>query len=221
MINLENNTMDLDFFKKIRYLCYDNENLYKQILDSFSPSQFESKLNLIKKLSHLNLINEKTNIAVFACWFNSIFVSLLHDKVNSITVYDMDSKSINIGKKILAHFPNVKFHKADIFQFKNHKHNLANIDIVFNTSCEHMVSMRNWPNYKYTKKDTIFVFQSNNMTHIKDHINCVNSIEDFIKQLPLDFKVISTDEVNLKDGTRFSVIGKCDKWRGKFEEDYL
>ena len=32
IINLENNTMDLDFFKRIRYLCWDNDDLYKLVL---------------------------------------------------------------------------------------------------------------------------------------------------------------------------------------------
>ena len=208
MINLKNNTMDLDFFKKIRFLCYDNDDLYKQILDSFSPSQFKSKLNLIKMLDNLNVINEKTDIAVFGCWFNSIIGSLLHNRVNSITGYDVDSQATHIGKKLFENISNIKFEKSDIFKFGEHKKKLDDIDIIINTSCEHMKPLKEWPYWNLIKNKTIFALQSNNMFHIKDHTNCVKSIEYFIKQLPSKFKVISTDEVTLKDGIRFTIIGK-------------
>lgn len=211
IINLENNTMDLDFFKRIRYLCWDNDDLYKQILDSFSPSQFKSKLNLIKMLDNLNVINEKTDIAVFGCWFNSTIGSLLHNRVNNITGYDVDSQAIHIGKKLFENVLNINFEKADIFKFGRHKKKLNNIDIIINTSCEHMKPLKEWSHWNNIKNKTIFALQSNNMFHIKDHTNCVKSIEDFIKQLPPKFKVIFTDEVTLKDGIRFTIIGKYEK----------
>jgi hypothetical protein len=49
MIDINNYTVDFDFFENIRKLCYDlDSKLYKDLLDSFSPSQFKSKNELIK-----------------------------------------------------------------------------------------------------------------------------------------------------------------------------
>ena len=53
-----------------------------------------------------------------------------------------------------------------------------------------------------------FAFQSNNMFDIEGHINCVNTIEDFKKQLPNNAKVLIEDEIKDDRGIRFTLIGK-------------
>ena len=210
-INIENHTIDFDFFENIRKLCYDTDSkLYKDLLDSFSPSQFESKKELIKQLNNVkNLKN--CNIAVFGCWYNSIFGSLLHTTANSIVGYDIDSKVLHIGKKLFKGIKNIEFNKADIFKFGKYKHTLQNTDIIINTSCEHMLPMKNWNYWNRTHKNTIFAFQSNNMDHIDDHTNCVYSIDEFINQMPTQFKTISTSETHLDNGIRYTLIGKYEK----------
>ena len=212
MININNYTIDFDFFENIRKLCYDlDSKLYKDLLDSFSPSQFKSKVELIAKLNNQNIVNTNSNIAVLGCWYNSIFGSLLHNKVNSIVGYDIDSTALNIGKKLFKGIKNIEFNKADIFKFGKYKHTLQNIDIIINTSCEHMLPMKNWNYWNRTHKNTIFAFQSNNMDHIDDHTNCVYSIDEFINQMPTQFKTISTSETHLDNGIRYTLIGKYEK----------
>ena len=46
------------------------------------------------------------------------------------------------------------------------------------------------------------------MEGIKGHINCVNDIEQFKKQLPVTSKVLAKDEVTDERGTRFLLVGK-------------
>jgi hypothetical protein len=46
------------------------------------------------------------------------------------------------------------------------------------------------------------------MTDIEGHINCVNTIEDFKKQLPDNAKVLIEDEIKDDRGIRFTLIGK-------------
>ena len=53
-----------------------------------------------------------------------------------------------------------------------------------------------------------FAFTSNNMTDIEGHINCINSIEEFEKQLPVTSKVLDKNEVTDERGTRFLLVGK-------------
>ena len=56
--------------------------------------------------------------------------------------------------------------------------------------------------------NSYFAFQSNAMFDIPTHINCVNTIEDFKKQLPNNAKVLIEDEIEDYRGTRFTLIGK-------------
>ena len=88
-------------------------------------------------------------------------------------------------------------------------------NLVINTSCEHMKSMKDWgpsPEYKtpWWKRfeNTHFAFQSNAMFDIPTHSNCVNNIEEFKKQLPDNAKVLIEDEIPDERGTRFTLIGK-------------
>ena len=53
-----------------------------------------------------------------------------------------------------------------------------------------------------------FAFTSNNMFDIEGHINCVNNIEEFKKQLPDTSKVLSENEVTDERGSRYLLVGK-------------
>ena len=53
-----------------------------------------------------------------------------------------------------------------------------------------------------------FAYTSNNMFDIKGHINCVNNIEEFKKQLPDTAKVLSENEVTDERGSRYLKVGK-------------
>ena len=46
------------------------------------------------------------------------------------------------------------------------------------------------------------------MFDIPTHINCVNNIEEFKKQLPDRAEVLIEDEIPDERGTRFTLIGK-------------
>ena len=46
------------------------------------------------------------------------------------------------------------------------------------------------------------------MFGIEGHINCVNNIEEFKKQLPDTSKVLSENEVTDERGSRYLLVGK-------------
>jgi len=98
---------------------------------------------------------------------------------------------------------NVDFITSDVFHI-DRKGRIQNANLIINTSCEHMRSM------KELKLDTksYFAYQSNNMTNIEGHINCVNNIEEFKNELPNNAKVLIEDEIKDDRGTRFLLIGK-------------
>jgi len=211
VINIENNIVDLNFFNKVIKEIKNNDKIKsKKIIESFSPNQFQCKIKLIELLDNINVINEKTNIAVFGCWFNSILGSVLSKRVNKIVGYDMDEYTITLGKRLFKDHKNVEFVHCDVF--KEYKNNIS-FDIIINTSCEHMPPMKDWPYWNHIKPGTIFAFQSNNMHWEDEHTNCVYSLQQFEKQLPSSFEVIAKDETIIDKQTaweyiRYTLIGR-------------
>jgi len=212
MINYNKKTVDLEFFKTVLKEVRNRDiNISDRLLDSLSYTQFESKFRIIEMLYNTGLISKNSEITVFGCWFNSILAATLHKDVKSITGYDLDKNVINTAKKIFKNQQNVHFYIMDIF--KNFNDVTSNSNLLINTSCEHMPPMNTWPFWHRIKKNTYFLFQSHNLTHIEDHINCVNSIEEFKNQMPKKCKILHTDilEETMRDeknGKRFTLIGQ-------------
>ena len=195
----------------------------KDMLDSFSPNQFLSKMNLINHIKSLNILDKESEIVIFGSWYGSILVPAFYDEVKLITCIDSDRKVILKSKNMYKDYPKVDFIEGDVFD-KRIWHRFKEDDdwdlfkrcnLVINTSCEHMKSMKDWgpsPEYKtpWWKRfeNTHFAFQSNAMFDIPTHSNCVNNIEEFKKQLPDNAKVLIEDEIPDERGTRFTLIGK-------------
>ena len=184
----------------------------KDLLDSFSPNQFLSKMNLINHINNLNILTKNSQIVIFGSWYGSILIPAFYDKVKKITCIDQDSKVINRAKYELFKDLDVDFITGDVFEFRNA---YKNANLFINTSCEHMKPMKEWgpaPEYKNPWWDRVspayFAFQSNAMFDIPTHINCVKNIEEFKKQLPDKAEVLVEDEIPDDRGTRFTLIGK-------------
>ena len=226
--------LDLNLLKNIMEEVRENADL----LDSYSPNQFKSKLNLINHIKSLNILNKDSEIVIFGCWYGSILVPAFYDDVKLITAIDKDRKVILTAKnKLFQDFPKVDFIEGDVFdprvihRFKEDRDwdFFKRCNLIINTSCEHMRPMNEWgpagpkSRFKDSKfgipktfkepwwsrcKNTYFAFQSNAMFDIPTHTNCVNTIEEFKKQLPSNAKVLIEDEVPDERGTRFTLVGK-------------
>tara|TARA_B110000285_G_scaffold120333_1_gene136095 strand:- start:11 stop:643 length:633 start_codon:yes stop_codon:yes gene_type:complete len=184
----------------------------KALLDSYSPNQFLSKLNLINHIRSLNILNKDSEIVIFGSWYGSILIPAFYDEVKKITCIDQDPKVISRAKHNLFKDLDIDFIAGDVFEFRDQ---YKTADLFINTSCEHMKPMREWgpaPTYKNPWWDRVspayFAFQSNAMFDIPTHINCVNNIEEFIKQLPDRAEVLIEDKIADERGTRFTLIGK-------------
>ena len=184
----------------------------RDLLDSYSPNQFLSKLNLINHIRSLDILNKDSEIVIFGSWYGSILIPAFYDEVKRITCIDQDPKVISRAKYNLFKDLDVDFITGDVFEFRD---SFKNTDLFINTSCEHMKPMREWgptPEYKNPWWDRVspayFAFQSNAMFDIPTHINCVNNIEEFKQQLPDRAEVLIEDEIPDERGTRFTLIGK-------------
>ena len=185
----------------------------KDLLDSFSPNQFKSKINLVNHIEDLDILNKDSEIVIFGSWYGSILIPAFYNKVKKITAIDMDPKVISIAKYKLFKDLDIDFITGDVFE--KYRDQYTSCDLFINTSCEHMKPMKEWgsaPTYKNPWWDRVspayFAFQSNAMFDIPTHINCVNNIEEFKKQLPDRAEVLIEDEIPDERGTRFTLIGK-------------
>tara|TARA_B100000035_G_scaffold296893_1_gene289210 strand:- start:482 stop:1066 length:585 start_codon:yes stop_codon:yes gene_type:complete len=192
--------MDVKLLQNIMEEVREN----KDLLDSFSPNQFKSKLKLINHIKDLNILNKNSEIVIFGCWYGSILIPSFYDEVKRITAIDKDPKVISKAKYKIFKDYNVDFISKDVFDWAPDSSRIKKTDLIINTSCEHMPSM------KKLNLDTksYFAYTSNNMYDIEGHINCVSSIEEFKWQLPDNAKVIKEDRIVDDRGTRFMLIGK-------------
>tara|TARA_B100000029_G_scaffold2524_1_gene3076 strand:+ start:1250 stop:1849 length:600 start_codon:yes stop_codon:yes gene_type:complete len=194
--------IDLQLFKNIMQEGKTNTDL----LDSYSPNQFKSKERLIKHIRDMLIISTNSEIVILGGWYGSILIPALKE-VKRITLIDLDKEVVSIAKnRLFSHYKNVDFITSDVFH-SDRKGRIQNADLIINTSCEHMRSM------KELKLDTkaYFAYTSNNMYDIEGHINCVNSIDEFKEQLPNNAKVLIEDKIEDSRGTRFMLIGKYEK----------
>lgn len=192
--------IDLQLFKNIMAEARHNLDL----LDSFSPNQFKSKERLINHIRDLNIVNEKSEIVIFGGWYGSILIPAFKE-VKQITLIDIDKDVISIAKnRLFTHYTNVDFISKDVFEWAPDSSRIKKCNLIINTSCEHMQPM------KELNLDTksYFAYQSNNMTNIVGHINCVRDIEEFKSQLPDNANVMIEDEIKDDRGTRFLLIGQ-------------
>jgi|TARA_B110000211_G_scaffold39283_1_gene40246 hypothetical protein len=185
----------------------------RDLLDSFSPNQFKSKINLVNHIKSLNILNKNSEIVIFGSWYGSLLIPAFYDEVKKITCIDQDVKVTSRAKFKLFKDFNIEWISDDVFS--NFRDQFKTTDLFINTSCEHMKPMREWgpaPTYKNPWWDRVspayFAFQSNAMFDIPTHINCVNNIEEFKKQLPDRAEVLIEDEIPDERGTRFTLIGK-------------
>tara|TARA_Y100001935_G_scaffold236747_1_gene221665 strand:+ start:2619 stop:3203 length:585 start_codon:yes stop_codon:yes gene_type:complete len=192
--------MDLTLFKKIVAEARHN----KDLLDSVSPNQYRSKEVLIKHVENLQLVDQNSEIVIFGGWYGTILIPAFK-YVDKITLIDKDKDVIGIAKnRLFDHYKNVDFISKDVFDWAPDSKRIKTCNLIINTSCEHMPSM------KKLELDTksYFAYQSNNMYDIEGHINCVSSIEEFKWQLPDNAKVMVEDKITDERGTRFLLVGK-------------
>ena len=193
--------VDLQLFKNIMAEGRNNTDL----LDSYSPNQFKSKERLIKLLKDQLILNTNFEIVILGCWYGSILIpSLKHSK--RITAIDINPTTISIAKnRLFSHYENVDWITSDVFD-ENRYGRIKNANLIINTSCENMKSMKHLSALKESK--AIFALQSNNMYEIHDSVNCVKSIDEFKKQLPDNAKVLNEDTLSDDRGIRFTLIGQ-------------
>ena len=189
----------IDFIKRLfkiqRHIGPEETDM---LIRSMAGHQFESKERLFELLEVVDF----NDVGILGCWTCSVMGLHLLDK--KVTGYDMDQAAIDLGRQL---FPTFEFKHKDVFEMKPEF--VRDHDLIINTSCEHMPPMSKWPYWRELQKGTYVAFQSNNMFHLEEeHINCVSSAEEFIKQMPHFVQILAKDTYKMDNGyERYTLVG--------------
>ncbi len=235
VLSVTNPTVNIKTLCNILKTVRDQSENRQDIFDSFSDNQIASKTALLKKLFTLDFLNKHSNVVIWGSWYGSILIPQLTNHVNKIVCMDIDEKPLNIAKnKFFTHYKNIDYVSGDVFE--HYRDIYQKVNLIINTSCEHMKPMKDWPWFRFSSmatdavhpkgyaddkphrrkvyqsaklsSDCYFAFQSNNMFDIEGHVNCVNSMDQFKEQLPERAEVLIEEEVEDTRGTRYMLIGK-------------
>lgn len=195
--------MDIQYLTKISNVIREGVSAGLDVFDfanSFSKTQLESKMWLVKTLSEQNY-TKSPSILILGGWYGSYLVPLLNEYIKPSHIYfnDVDKRCLIIATQLHTQ-KNISFHHFDATEEYTH----FNADIVINTSCEHM----SW--YKEMLKegsDTLFVLQSCDEENDPGHVNVSHSTDEFVNKLKLS-RVFFKARKSLGHKNRFMVIGK-------------
>ena len=222
ILNVSNQSVDYTTIDNVMQTIHEHVDRKDDILDSFSSNQCRSKSSLLNAVDKLDILDANSTVVIWGGWYGSILIPHLANKVKKIINIDLDDEATKISKKFFSNFENVDYICDDIF--KKYRDVYLNTNLIINTSCEHMLPMKEWKWFGAgaMSKDTnteifrnpklpddcYFAFQSNNMFDIEGHINCVNSLEEFKDQLPERAKVLHEEKIVDTRGTRYMLVGK-------------
>ena len=196
------------------------------IFGSLSPNQLSSKIWLIENLNKicnkLETINHK--IEIVGSWYGYPLIEYLKNNISieKIECWDIDKEARMISNMYNQIFESKDFVSVYDKNYWEHSRDGSEATLLINTSSEHMKESFHMMDQLHRKnkfyvKDPIIVIQSNNMYHINDHINCVNSEEELVDKHKIR-EVLYSGSQNIVEWhderieetkyKRFMVIGK-------------
>lgn len=213
---------DRDTLNTVKRLLDNYPDRMMDILNSLSENQYASKDWLIDKLNEYphhykyKTLDKKINICILASWYGLLAYQMIEKftlkKIANIDCIDFDPKSKVVAKKLWKKIDSdnltngkltyVKFIEQDIKDIKN-----LNYPIVICTSCEHLNQQTIYDTINKIEENTLVVLQSNNYKEINEHINCVNTKEDFANQYVSKLRNIKMYEKDFIKYKRFMLIG--------------
>lgn len=174
-------------------------------MDAFWQGQLKSKEWLINALSTQFLGKDgPATIDIHGGWVGVLASMLFQSSIpiKRITSLDIDptcepiATMMNKGEEITGRFRAMTGDMCNLISF---------VDIVINTSCEHITQEQYEIWLGKRTKDQLLVLQSNNYK-IDEHIRIADSLEEFKEQSHIN--VLWSGELELPLYTRWMIIGK-------------
>ena len=211
---------------------FEKEKPEYNLHDAFTQGQLRSKLWLLKHLRGIDL----GIVFICAGWYGTLARAMFENNnihFDKIRSFDIDPKCAEVADMINKQWniDDFKFKAStvDIHKFKwkgfhtpapsdgtsgNFYYDTIadnktiqmkdNPSTFINTSCEHIENFTDW--FKLLLPGKLVALQSNNYFEIEDHVNCVNSLDEF-KQQALLSNIIYEGELELEKYTRYMLIG--------------
>ena len=157
------------------------------IFESLSPNQLSSKKWMIEVLKNIVDNKEIQKIEIVGSWYGYPLIQYLRENIfiEKIECWDIDKESRMISNMYNEIFESKDFVSVYGKNYWEHSRDGSESTLLINTSSEHMKESFYMMNQMHRKnkfyvKNPIIVIQSNNMHHIDEHINCVESEEELI-----------------------------------------
>lgn len=192
------------------------------IKDAYSRGQILSKKWLIKELENLPV--DLGTVFLCAGWYGTLSLMLYESgmKITKVRSFDINDEvwpiAETINRPMVMSEWQFKAQTEDIndINYKDgHTYNTYRRDgearelydkpdTVINTSCEHIQNFREW--YDKIAKGTLVILQTNDYNEVEDHVNCVDTIEEFKGMAPMT-DCMYDGVLNLDKYNRFMLIG--------------
>lgn len=150
------------------------------------PVQVRSKLWLIDELTkHCDLATSA--LLVLGGWYG-ILPMLVNWRLAApspqMVSIDTDAVAGDVGARIIgSSYPNVEYRCADAMELDYAAPDLRCPPVVINTICEHLPDADGW--WNRVPRGQLVALQSNNYTDCPDHVNAVEGIDEFKRQVPM------------------------------------
>lgn len=177
----------------------------KSIIDSFSQGQIESKLWLFDILKDV-LPRGRYSFKFAGGWTG--LTALMGLWLYPGLFLDCESFDLDPQCEPLARFINEPYSWDGRFSSKTQDIWSAPFaphspNIFVNTICEHLGDFDQW--FSNIPRGQFLVLQNNNLRSAKNHVNCVDNLQEFMISAPMDF--LFAGELELFGYKRFMTIG--------------
>ena len=213
---------DRETLDVVKRMLDKNPDRILDVLNSLSANQYASKDWLIEKLNEYphhyryKTLDKKIEICLLASWYGLLAYRLIDKfalkKISNIDCIDFDPKAKSVAKNLwkkvdaqnlqTGKLTYVKFIEQDIKEIE-----ALDYPVVICTSCEHLEQNTIYNFIEKLEQHTLVVLQSNNYTEIGEHVNCVDSVEEFANQYVGKLRNIKFYEKDFLKYKRFMVIG--------------
>ncbi|MDA8882805.1 hypothetical protein N9I00_00195 [bacterium] len=212
--------VDTQFTAAFKSFVINNTEIWN---DCFSRGQLRSKLWLVHELKKCNA--DLGTVFLCAGWYATLATMLFESdiKVDKIRSFDIDETCVDIAetfnkpwfgnqwqfKSITADILDIDYtqHTWQCWSKTNNRMSYPIIDspdTIINTSCEHIANFAAW--YDLIPDGKLVILQSNNFFEVEEHVNCINSIEEFVVMAPMQ-NILYSGELKLDKYKRFMIIG--------------
>jgi len=193
-------------------LCKERYPYIADRLDvSLTLQHAEGKLWIKEKLYDLGIHSDNT--IIIGGWYCQYLAYALSDYTDYMCNYEIDPDAVQISKTF-NRYQSEKFDasKKDLNIEKLCSHHLekGHIELIVNTSCEHMFPMKHIRQkiLEQILDVPLCVLQSTDEDKYEDHINCVKSPEELAEQAGINNAYYMGTKVLNNGMKRFMVIGK-------------